>query len=80
MPAELRTTTLVAGHYVYYDQKVKRAIARLYSNLRKNDILKEPETYVTSALRDTIMRYVDAFSLRGSTPKILGAMQFFEEH
>ncbi len=80
MPAQLRTTTLVAGHYVYYDQKVKRAIAKLYNNLRKSDILKEPETYVMSAVRDAIMRYVDAFSLRSSTSKILGAMQLFEEN
>ena len=33
-----------------------------------------------SAVRDAIMRYVDAFSLRGSTSKILGAMQLFEEN
>ena len=60
-----------AGHYVYYDQKVKKAIAKLYSNLRKNNILENPEGYIRSAVRNVIMRYIDAFNLRGSTSKIL---------
>ena len=75
MPAELRAITLVAGHYVYYDEKVKKAIANLYNNLRKNNILEDPESYVSSAVRNAVMRYVDAFNLHGSTSKILTAMQ-----
>lgn len=73
MPAELRAVTLVAGHYTYYDQKVKKAITKLYNNLGKNDIFKNPEGYVVSAVRNAIMRYVDAFNLRGSASKILAA-------
>ena len=71
MPAELRAVTLTAGHYVYYDGKVREAILRLYSNLKKHAIVNEPEGYVVSAVKKAIMRYVDAFNLRGSTAKIL---------
>ena len=74
MPAELRAVTVVAGHYVYYDEKVKRVITKLYNNLRKSNILESPESCVISAIRKAIMRYIDAFNLQGSTSKILRAM------
>lgn len=75
MPAELRAVTLVAGHYVYYEEKVKETITILYHNLKKWGIVERPEDYVISALKDAVMRYVDAFHLRGSTSKIIAAME-----
>ena len=71
MPAELRAVTVVCGHYVYYDEKVREAIGKLYSNLKKNELLENPEAYVTKTVKKAIMRYVDAFNLRGSTSRIL---------
>jgi hypothetical protein len=75
MSAELRAVTIVTGHYVYYDEEVKKAITTLYSNLKKNGVLEEPEAYVASALRRAIMRYIDAFNLRRSTSKILDVLE-----
>ncbi|TKJ47108.1 hypothetical protein CEE34_05525 [Candidatus Aerophobetes bacterium Ae_b3a] len=69
--AELRAVTVVCGHYVYYDEKVKEAIDRLYNNLRKHGLLENPEAYVMKMVKKGIMRYVDAFNLRGSTSKII---------
>ncbi len=69
--AELRAVTVVCGHYVYYDKKVKEAIGRLYSNLKKYGLFENPEAYVMKAVKKAIMRYVDAFNLRGSTSKII---------
>jgi hypothetical protein len=71
MPGELRAVTGVCGHYVYYDEKVKEAINRLYNNLKERRLLKNPEAYVMKAVKKAVMRYVDAFNLRGSTLKIL---------
>ncbi len=75
MPAELRAITLVAGHYVYYDAEVRGAINKLFDNLVKSNVLKDPEGYVNLAIRNAIMRYVDAFNLRGSTLKILRILE-----
>lgn len=71
MRTELRAVTVVCGHYVYYDKKVKEAIGRLYNNLKKNELLENPEAYVMKAVKRAIMRYVDAFNLRRSTSKII---------
>ena len=71
MSAELRAVTLVCGHYVYYDEKVREAIKRLYSNLKRHKLFENPEAYVIKAVKKAIMRYVDAFNLRGSSSKIL---------
>lgn len=68
---ELRAVTVVSGHYVYYDEKVKEAIGRLYNNLEKYGLLENPETYVMKAVKKAIIRYVDVFNLRGSTSKII---------
>lgn len=69
--AELRAVTVVCGHYVYYDEKVKEAIGRLCNNLKKYGLLENPQAYVMKAVKKAIMRYVDAFNLRGSTSRIL---------
>lgn len=69
--AELRAVTVVCGHYVYYDEKVKEAIDSLHNNLKKNELLENPEAHVMKAVKKAIMRYVDAFNLRGSTSKII---------
>lgn len=68
--AELRAVTVVSGHYVYYDKKVKEAINRLYNNLKRHGLFENPEVYVMESVKKAIMRYVDAFNLRGSTSKI----------
>ena len=62
---------VICGHYVYYDEEVKEAIGRLYSNLKKYRLFENPEAYVMEAVKKAIMRYVDAFNLRGSTSKII---------
>lgn len=69
--AELRAVTVVCGHYVYYDRKVREAIDRLYNNLKKNELLENPEAYVIKAVKKAITRYVDAFNLQGSASKII---------
>jgi len=71
IPAELRAITLVCGHYVYYEEKVREAINRLYSNLKRHKVFENPEAYVMEAVKKAIMRYVDSFNLRESTTKIL---------
>lgn len=71
MPAELRAITLVCGHYVYYDESVREAVNKLYSNLKRHKVFKNPEAYVMEAVKKAIMRYVDSFNLRESTSKIL---------
>jgi tagatose-1,6-bisphosphate aldolase non-catalytic subunit AgaZ/GatZ len=71
MPSELRAVTLVAGHYVYYEESVKDAIDRMYNNLKHRGIYKNPSEYVLSRIKMAIMRYVSAFKLSGSTIKIL---------
>ena len=70
---KLMVVTLVAGHYIYYDQKVRQATLHLYDNLRMNGIVAEPQNYVVDAIKKEILRYVDNFNLRGSTTKILTA-------
>ena len=75
--AELRAVTVVCGHYVYYEEKVKEAIGRLYSNLKKYGLFENPEGYVIKAVKKAIMRYVDAFNLRGSTSKIIKSIHVF---
>jgi len=69
--AELRAITLVCGHYVYYEEKVREAINRLYSNLKRHKVFENSEAYVMEAVKKAIMRYVDSFNLRESTTKIL---------
>ncbi len=71
MTAEMCALTLVCGHYIYYDEKVKEAINKLYSNLKKYKLFENPEAYVMKAVKKAIMRYVDAFNLKGSTSMIL---------
>jgi len=70
-PAELRAVTVVGGHYVYYDERVKETIGRLYNNLKKYGLFKNPEAYIMEIVKKAIIRYVDAFNLRGSTSKII---------
>ncbi len=71
MLAELRAVTVVCGHYVYYDEKIRESINGLYSNLKRHGLSENPEAYVMEAAKKAIMRYVDAFNLRGSTSKII---------
>jgi len=69
--AELRAVTVVCGHYVYYEEKVKEAINRLYSNLKRHGLFENPEAYVMEMVKKAIIRYANGFNLRGSTLKII---------
>jgi tagatose-1,6-bisphosphate aldolase non-catalytic subunit AgaZ/GatZ len=73
--AELRAVTVLCGHYIYYDEKTREAINRLYSNLKRHGLFENPEAYVMEVVKKAIMRYVDAFNLRGSTSKIVKMIQ-----
>ena len=71
-PAQLKAVTWVAGHYTYYTDAVKAAIAKMHDNLKRARVVEDPEGEVMDAVKTAIMRYVDAFRLRGSTAKIMG--------
>ncbi|MFH0964226.1 MAG: class II D-tagatose-bisphosphate aldolase, non-catalytic subunit [Planctomycetota bacterium] len=73
-PAELLAVTHVAGHYVYYEDEIRDATAKLFSNVKKRGLVEDPAAVVMSAVRAAIMRYAGAFNLRGSTSKILGSI------
>lgn len=73
-PFKKLAATLVSGHYVYYEDEVARAIEALYGNLRDCGAVEDPQGYVMQAVKGAIMRYVDAFRLRGSTETILRAL------
>jgi hypothetical protein len=74
MPAELKAVTLLAAFYIFSDERVGQATQQLYYNLKKHGIVKDPNRYVISAVKKAMMQYVDAFNLRGSTSRILAAL------
>ena len=74
MPGELRAITLLCGHYVYYEDEVKAAIARMHDNLKDSRLMEDPQDYVMAQVKKAIMRCADAFNLPGSTPKLMAAV------
>lgn len=75
MPDELKAVTLIAGHYVYYDSEVEKAIQQLYRNLKEHNIFDDPQAYVMRAVKNAILRYIEAFKLKGSTSQILTVLR-----
>lgn len=72
-PAQLRAVTLVTGHYTYTCEDVKAAIVKMFDNLHRVGAIDDCAAYVMASVKAAIMRYVDAFNLRGSTSKVLQA-------
>ena len=72
-PAQLSAVTLVAGHYTYTCDDVNAAIVKMFDNLHRAGAIDNCEAYVLASVKAAIMRYVDAFNLRGSTSKLLRA-------
>jgi len=70
-PAQLSAVTLVAGHYTYTCDDVRAAIVKMFGNLHSVGAIEACEAYVLASVKAAIMRYVDAFNLRGSTSKLL---------
>jgi D-tagatose-1,6-bisphosphate aldolase subunit GatZ/KbaZ len=64
-PAKLEEVTVVCGHYVFNQESIREARQKLYSNLVALEITESPATEVVDAVKEAIMKYVDAFNLRG---------------
>ena len=71
MPAQLSAVTFVAGHYTYACDDVKAAIVKMFDNLHGAGAIDDCEAYILASVKAAIMRYVNAFNLRGSTSKLL---------
>jgi len=65
MPEKLEQVTMVCGHYVFEDEDVKKARVKLYKNVKALKITDDPEAVVIKAVKASIMKYVDAFNLKG---------------
>lgn len=75
MSGELRAVTVACGHYVYDEQQVREARKTLYRNLIRHRLCEDPQGDVMDRVKESIMRYVEAFNLKGSTSKILGQLK-----
>lgn len=64
-PAKLKEVTVVCGHYVFNQEDIREARKKLYDNLIALNIANSPVTEVVGAVRESIMKYVDAFNLEG---------------
>jgi D-tagatose-1,6-bisphosphate aldolase subunit GatZ/KbaZ len=65
MPEKLTDVTMVCGHYVFEQEDVKEARKKLYENVIALKITDDPETKLIEAVKSSIMKYVDAFNLKG---------------
>jgi len=63
-PEKLKEVTVVCGHYVFNREDIREARRRLYDNLIALEITDSPVTNVVDAVKEAIMRYVDAFNLK----------------
>jgi hypothetical protein len=64
-PEKLREITEVCGHYVFDQEDVRTARRKLYDNLTALRILDSPMTNVVDAVKESMVKYVDAFNLKG---------------
>ena len=69
--AKLEEVAGVCGHYVFNRDDVRAARAKLYHNLTAMKITDSPTTELVNAVRESIMKYVDAFNLRGLNSHLL---------
>jgi len=65
MPEKLAEITAVCGHYVFDRDNVQEARKKLYKNVIQLKITDSPETVLIDAVKASIMKYVDAFNLKG---------------
>jgi D-tagatose-1,6-bisphosphate aldolase subunit GatZ/KbaZ len=64
-PEKLAEVTIVCGHYVFDMPDVQSARKRLYDNVMSLNITDSPERVLIDAVKKSIMKYVDAFNLKG---------------
>ena len=64
-PEKLAEVTAVCGHYVFDRDDVQEARRKLYRNVIELKITNSPETVLIDAVKASIMKYVDAFNLKG---------------
>lgn len=62
-PEKLAEVTAVCGHYVFNQEEIREARAKLYENLISLKVTDSPEEEVVNAVKDSIMRYVEALNL-----------------
>jgi hypothetical protein len=65
MPEKLAEITAVCGHYVFDRDDVQEARRKLYKNVIEKKITDSPETVLIDTVKASIMKYVDAFNLKG---------------
>jgi tagatose-1,6-bisphosphate aldolase non-catalytic subunit AgaZ/GatZ len=65
VPAKLDEVTRVCGHYVFNREDIREARGKLYDNLVALKISESPVTQVVASVKEAIMKYVDAFNLKG---------------
>ena len=63
-PEKLAEITDVCGHYVFNHEDITKARRKLYDNLIDSKITDSPETEIVDAVKEAIMKYVDAFNLK----------------
>jgi len=64
-PEKLREITAVCGHYVFDQEDVLSARGKLYNNLMALKIADSPMKNIVDAVKESMVKYVGAFSLRG---------------
>ncbi|MCX8132093.1 MAG: class II D-tagatose-bisphosphate aldolase, non-catalytic subunit [Clostridia bacterium] len=66
----------VCGHYFYSKDELEAARKTLFANVKKLNIMKNPEEYVKNNIKTGIQRYVDAFNLKNLTSKVMEYRSF----
>ena len=64
-PAKLAEVTRVCGHYVFNREAIREARRKLCDNLTALEITNSPITSAVDAVKEAMMKYVDAFNLKG---------------
>ena len=61
----------VCGRYVNDESDVREARKKLFDNLKKMGVVRDPDREIIESIRKSIKRCTDAFSLKGITSKIM---------
>jgi tagatose-1,6-bisphosphate aldolase non-catalytic subunit AgaZ/GatZ len=64
-PERLDEVTVVCGHYVFNREGIRAARRKLYDNLIALKINDSPVRNVVDAVKESMVKYVDAFNLKG---------------
>jgi len=67
----LREITIISGRYVIDRPEVAIARERLFSNLKSLGIVSDPQRQVLGEIKTALQRWIDTFSLKGTTSRIL---------